>query len=130
MTKRDIYGCLDIPDADRETAISEREGQYLYDLVHDHEFSATLEVGLAWGASAAFILAAGAKCHIAIDPFQEKDYGDQGLRNLSKLKLTQRLVHVCDLSARALPRLWAEGRTLDFAFIDGGHRFAVPMEGP
>jgi hypothetical protein len=68
------------------------EGRHLYNLVKENKFTHTLEVGLAMGASAAWICQAladnGNGSHIAIDPNQSTQY-----ENLGRL-----LVDRCELS--------------------------------
>jgi hypothetical protein len=79
-------------------------------------------VGFAIGRSAAHILAATGKAHVAIDPFQ-RNYRDIGRHNMSALGLMDRLELLEEMSHAALPRLLDERRSFDFIFIDGCHRF-------
>ena len=65
----------------------------------------------------------GSGSHIAIDPFQEERYNSAGLANIERANLTDILRFYQGPSEEVLPRLWAEGERIDFAFIDGNHRF-------
>jgi hypothetical protein len=103
----------------------------------------SLEIGLAQGISSLFICEAlaevGAERHIIIDPFQvavpEADFPRNhasgynghwkgiGLYNLKKAGYEGLVEFHGEMSYAALPRLVAEGRRVDFAFIDGSHLF-------
>lgn len=116
------YDDLDIPPRDRGTAISRDEAEFLHALVARLKPKATLEVGMGYGCSAAFIISAARTVHYAMDPLQA-DYQGLGLRNVEKLGLAGHLRFFPEYSHTVLPRLYAEGTKVDFAFIDGGHRF-------
>jgi predicted O-methyltransferase YrrM len=119
-----IYEKLSIPEDSRHTSISAHEGEYLFDLLRARGYRHTIETGLAWGSSAAHILAATVDSpHVCIDPYQEESYGNQGMRNLSRLGFAARVELFRTTSAEALPLLVAERRQFDFAFVDGSHRF-------
>ena len=60
--------------------------------------------------------------HIAIDPFEE-GYQNLGLLNVERFALQDRFRHIKLLSHVALPQLLEEGIRVDFALIDGGHKF-------
>lgn len=117
-----IQGGLELPEKLKSSAIKFSEGQYLHDLVCRHGFKKTLETGLGLGLSAASIITASQARHVAIDPFQS-DYDDCGLRNLQRLGLAGDLEFHADFSHSVLPRLLDQGRTFQFIFIDGNHRF-------
>jgi predicted O-methyltransferase YrrM len=106
----------------RSTAISKAEAQFIHDLVGKLKPGATLEVGMGIGGSAVAILSASDAPHIAMDPLQH-EYENLGIRNVEKQGLAPRLRFLPEYSHAALPRLLAEGAKVDFAFIDGGHRF-------
>ena len=65
----------------------------------------------------------GAGSHIAIDPFQETKFNSAGLANIEQAGLKDILRFYQATADEALPRLCAEGERIDFAFIDGNHRF-------
>ncbi|MDB5103765.1 MAG: O-methyltransferase, family 3 [Fibrobacteres bacterium] len=116
------YEDLDIPAADQGTAISRAEAEFLHGLVARLKPAATLEVGMGYGCSAAYIISGAGVTHYAMDPLQS-DYQGLGLRNVAKLGLDGYMKFFPEFSHAALPRLAAEGVKVDFAFIDGGHRF-------
>jgi predicted O-methyltransferase YrrM len=109
-------------------AISREEGDFLAELIRNHETIArTLEIGCAFGASALHICAAlaGRKDahHIIIDPNQSTDYESVGVMNLRRAGVTW-FTLIEEGSEFALPRLVAEGeRRFDLIFIDGWHTF-------
>ena len=71
---------------------------------------------------------AGAR-HIIIDPYQRREDGYKGigLYNLSRAGFGGRIEFFEQLSHRVLPQLEAQGRRIDFAFIDGWHTFDYAM---
>ena len=106
--------------------IPPEEGEFLQKIIAELKPKVSLEVGLAFGISALFICDALAKVqasrHIIIEP---DDWG--GLNNLKEAGYGH-LIELHNLpSFRALPRLEAEGRKIDFAFIDGMHTFDYVM---
>ena len=116
------YASLEIPARDQGTAVSRAEAEFMHSLVARLKPRATLEVGMGYGASAVFIISAARVTHYAMDPMQS-DYRDLGLKNVAKLGLDGFMRFLPEYSHVALPRLSAEGVKVDFAFIDGGHRF-------
>ena len=86
----------------------------------------TIEVGLALGMSTLFLCRAvldrGGR-HVAIDPYQYESWNGAGLRTLRDAGVGEIVEVIEEESQLALPRLVQEGRTFDFAFIDGDHRF-------
>jgi predicted O-methyltransferase YrrM len=111
---------------DRATAIADEEGEFLFRLLRDRQLKRTIEVGFAYGFSAAYIIGATGSAHVAIDPNPEA-YGNLGLRNLEALGLD----HLCHLEQDAahavLPRMLASRRRFDFAFVDGDHKFDTTL---
>jgi predicted O-methyltransferase YrrM len=97
----------------------------------------TLEVGLGWGVSALFIcdglLANGTGAggrHVAIDAYQldglpshRTRYQGAGLAALEEAGVRDLVELHLEESQVVLPRLLAEGRRFDLAFVDGNHRF-------
>jgi predicted O-methyltransferase YrrM len=122
MQVADIYQQLTIPASDRCTSVRQAEGQFMHDLVRKHGLSRTLEVGLAYGASAACIMSAHAGRHTCMDPFQH-EYDQLGLKNLASLGFGDRLDFHAGFSHAVLPRLNDEQNRYDFAFIDGSHLY-------
>ena len=109
-------------------AIGEREGEAVAAWVRREGAHRTIEIGLGYGISALFICAALADSgsdavHVAIDPHQSTRFAGCGLQILEEAGLAHLVELVEDPSEIALPRLLAERRIFDFAFVDGNHRF-------
>jgi predicted O-methyltransferase YrrM len=119
---REVRSGISLPENIKASAVKFSEGEYLHELVRTHGFTRTLECGLGLGLSAASIMTASGERHVAIDPFQA-DYDACGLKNIEKLGLSGRLEFHADYSHSALPRLLNAGRTFQFIFIDGDHKF-------
>ncbi len=122
MSTPSLYSRLDIPEEDRLTSIQEEEAEILARFIREHGFKRTLEIGFAYGCSTAYIMTASGSHHIAIDPYQAA-YRNLGLKNDNALGLRERFELRSQLSRVALPALAAEGRTFDFIFVDGGHKY-------
>jgi predicted O-methyltransferase YrrM len=95
----------------------------------------TLEIGLGYAISTLFICEGliqngGGGRHVAIDPFQDGSllsdqtlFGGAGVRTLQRAGVRS-LVELYDEGSEiVLPRLLSAGKTFDFAFVDGSHRF-------
>jgi predicted O-methyltransferase YrrM len=89
----------------------------------------TIEIGLGYGVAALFacegLLANGDATarHLAIDPHQATRFADCGLQVIGEAGLAQLVEFHGEHSEFVLPRLLAEGRMFDLAFVDGNHRF-------
>jgi predicted O-methyltransferase YrrM len=90
----------------------------------------TLEVGFAFGASAAVIAACHRELgaapqaqHVAIDPFQRDTWDDAGRITLEQAGLIDYVTVIEEFSDAALPRLAAQGFLCDLAYVDGSHLF-------
>jgi len=109
------------------SAVTLESGALLYDFVRAHKPVRSLETGMAFGMSTLFICQAlednAAGCHSAIDPFQESEFKSIGVLNVERARLAHRFTLHQAPSDTVLPRLCADGETLDFAFIDGWHLF-------
>ena len=97
-------------------------------LVETHQARHTLEVGLAYGASAlTFLQALRANgddfCHTAIDPFQMTAMHGAGLRAIEDGGFKDHLQFHEQPSCTALPKMLSEGRKFDLIYIDGSHLF-------
>ncbi len=110
-------------------AVSVDEGEALRGWVIREAATHTIEVGLGYGLSALFIceglLANGNATvrHVAIDPYQDTRFSGCGTQFLAEAGLAEVVEHYAEESQIALPRLLSEGRSFDFGFIDGNHRF-------
>jgi hypothetical protein len=120
-------------EIDATTRVSAEEGMVLYSLCLVESVSATLDVGLAYGFSTVFMLAAqdriGRGSHVAVDPFQMTDWHGIGLTHANDLvsrstgPTSRFFAWIEDFSHRALVDLERAGRTFGLVFIDGYHRF-------
>ena len=105
------------------------EGQTLRDWVKREGAAHTIEVGLGYGISALHICEAllgngdHAARHLVVDPNQKTRFANCGLQVLEEAGVAALVEHCAEVSQIALPRFLASGRTFDFAFIDGNHRF-------
>jgi predicted O-methyltransferase YrrM len=107
-------------------SIERAQGEALRDLALAEGAEQTIEVGLALGMSALFlcqaVLPRGGR-HVAVDPFQAESWNGAGLRTLREAGVEKLVEVIEEESQLALPRLVAEGREFDLAFVDGDHRF-------
>ena len=113
---------------DRVSHVDRATGDLLQRAVRDVQPALSLEVGLAYGVSTLFICDAIKELprpgrHLVLDPFQNGKWRGIGLRNLQDAGVADVVEFHEEPSELFLPRLVAEGRTLDLVFIDGLHRF-------
>jgi predicted O-methyltransferase YrrM len=109
-------------------AIGPREGAALRDWVRREGALRTFETGLGYAVSTVFIceglLANGVDGqHVAVDPRLPGSHVDAGLDALEQAGVREFVEFYAEGSEVVLPRLLAEGRRFDLAFIDGNHRF-------
>lgn len=104
------------------TKISPEQGIWIYNLCREIKPEATLEIGLAYGFSMLFFLAASKKngkgSHTAIDPFPWN-----GVAYCKAREVAMPLEAINELSERAGVDLARNERKFDVIFIDGNHRF-------
>jgi len=107
-------------------SIERPQGEALRDLAIAEGAERTIEVGLALGMSALFlcqaVLPRGGR-HVAIDPLQAESWNRAGMRTLREAGVEDLVEVIEEESQLALPRLVAERREFDLAFVDGDHRF-------
>jgi cephalosporin hydroxylase len=117
---------------DAHTKISTKQGMYLYNLCLEVKPNTILEIGMAYGYSTIYFLAALAKnkigCHVAIDNVQQSYWHNIGLTHATHLapkaiSTEPRFAFIEDKSDRAAIDLVREKRLFNLIFIDGGHRF-------
>jgi predicted O-methyltransferase YrrM len=116
-------------------AIGRAEGLSLGEWVRKERALSTLETGLGFGISTLFICEAMLENgpdgrHVAADPFQFSGlpshrtmYAGVGLQILEEAGVRDLVEFYAEESQIVLPRLLADGRRFDFAFLDGNHRF-------
>jgi len=122
MIPKEINDILKIPEWDPYSSIKTNEASFIYDFILKNKIQKTLETGLAFGKSAAHIIAATQAKHVAIDPFQDK-YKRMGIENIKELNFIENLEFYEDYSHNVLPGLLHENRKFEFIFIAGDHKF-------
>jgi predicted O-methyltransferase YrrM len=108
-----------------KTLIAMEQGAELHKLLRREAVKDSLEIGFACGFSTVWILDAlpDDGSHMALDPFEERNYGGVGLSQVRALGPAARFDWVPDLSIHVLSAAIKARRTFDFIFIDGNHRF-------
>ena len=115
--------------SERAVSVTAAEADALRGWVEREGARRTIEIGLGYGVSALALcrglLANGGDSvrHVVVDPFQETRFGGAGLRLLEEAGVLGLVEHHAAESQIVLPRLLAEGRRFDLAFVDGNHRF-------
>jgi len=109
-------------------AIGPHEGAALREWIRREGAQRTLETGLGHAVSTLFIceglLENGHEGrHVAIDPHLPNSRVPAGLRTLEEAGVRELVEFHAEGSEVVLPRLLAEGRSFDLAFLDGNHRF-------
>lgn len=111
------------------STVSKSEAEVLIQAIRDVNAKTTLEVGVAFGASAIAICSAKANSknpenlHYGVDPNQKTFYAEAAIVGLEKEGLADRFVLLEGPSHIMLPKLIEQSVSLDFAFIDGWHTF-------
>lgn len=111
---------------DATTRISREQGIWLYNLCRDAKPKATLEIGLAYGYSTVYFLAAtrdnGGGYHTAVDSYQGHWHGI-GLLQPRSLGMCDYFRFIEEKSVSALVHFADRGEMFEVIFIDGNHRF-------
>lgn len=114
-------------------AIGRAEGDALVDWITREQAANTLEVGLGFAVATLFICDGllaqrGNVHHVAIDPFEYGDlFGGSGVAHLEDAGVRDLVELHEEPSEFVLPRLLADRRRFDFAFVDGSHRFEAVL---
>lgn len=114
---------LEIPAEERSTSLSKEEAEFIFNFIKKENLKKTMEVGLAFGYSTAYIMSATESEHVAIDPFQNKQWRNLGKKNIRALGFGDKLSIMEDYSHNALPELLKANQRFEFIFIDGGHKY-------
>jgi predicted O-methyltransferase YrrM len=112
-------------------AITPAEGSALRGWIEREGATNTIEIGLAYAFATLHIVggllanASGARSvrHTVVDPFQTSSFAALGRQHLAEAGVADLVEVHEDESQLVLPRMVAEGRSFDFAFVDGNHRF-------
>jgi predicted O-methyltransferase YrrM len=110
-------------------SVNAAEGEALRGWVEREAAVRTIETGFGYGISALHVceglLANGDPDarHVAVDPNQSTRFADCGLQIVDEAGVRELVELHPEPSEIALPRLLAEGRRFDLAFVDGNHRF-------
>lgn len=113
---------------DKVTSINAKAGKWLYDFCLFTKPKYTLEIGMAYGFSTLFFMAAMYENkighHTAIDPFQNSVWKGIGLTHAQKAsELGLHFSFIEDRSDHASADLARASCKFDLIFIDGNHRF-------
>lgn len=112
---------------DAETRISPQQGMWIYEFCRSSKPENVLEIGMAYGFSTIFFLAAIARNHsgqhTAVDPFEISDWHGIALQKAREVGMEKSLRHIEKESCRAFADLASGGRQFDLIFIDGSHLF-------
>jgi predicted O-methyltransferase YrrM len=104
---------------------------FLREMLVKRKYTSTLEVGLAYGASALTILATLREVHAgnaqfhhtAIDPYQSRFWGNSALCSIKAADLDKCFTLHEDFSAFVMPSLLSQKHKYDLIYIDGSHAF-------
>lgn len=106
--------------------INREQGMWLYNLCREDKPKTTLEIGLAYGFSTAYFLAAihenGNGRHTAVDPFQSLWHGI-GRLQAKRFSMSDSFCFIEEKSQPALVHFADRGERFEVIFIDGNHRF-------
>jgi predicted O-methyltransferase YrrM len=105
------------------SCINSEEGKIITAIIKKYKFKKCLEIGMACGVSAFYILSNKKTKLISIDPYQDSQWKNYGIKLLKELKLDKRHKLYQLKSYDALPRLVKKNKIFDFIFIDGFHTF-------
>jgi predicted O-methyltransferase YrrM len=103
--------------------IKKQEGDFIDDIIKKFSFKKCLEVGMAFGISALYILQNKNTTLLSIDPFQSTQWKNSGVDIVKNLEFDKRHKLIEDKSYIVLPELLKKKEKYDFIFIDGFHTF-------
>ena len=106
------------------SSIKEIEGKYIAKTIATNNFKKCIEIGMAFGISAFYILSNENTELISIDPFQKIQWNNNGIKLLKEFNFDTRHKCMYSKSYEALPELLKKSEVkFDFIFIDGWHTF-------
>jgi len=112
---------------DGKTLISPAQGMWLYQFCRETKPRTSLEIGLAYGYSTIYFLAAIRENrigqHTAVDPFQNWKWSGIGSCQARTLGMSDSFRFLEQKAGSALTRFADRGERFDVIFIDGSHRF-------
>jgi predicted O-methyltransferase YrrM len=116
---------------DPRIKISPSQGMWIYGLCLSVRPQATLEIGMCYGFSTLFFLAALAKNksghHTAVDPDVRRHWHGIGTTHVSALGMESVFRYIEEPSVRAGVDLTRESSNFDVILVDGSHRFDDAM---
>lgn len=105
------------------SCIKSQEGNFISEIIQRYDCKTCLEVGMAFGISAMYILSASKyNTLISLDPFQSTQWNNNGKKLLKMIGVSSRHKLIEEKSFIALPALLKKQK-FDFIFIDGWHTF-------
>jgi predicted O-methyltransferase YrrM len=111
---------------DTSTVVGCEQGMWLYNLCRELRPKKTIEIGLAYGYSTIYLLAAlhenGEGAHTAIDPFQFI-FHHVGSFQAEKVGMQHVFQLLAEKSVPVMADLNRKGEQFEFIFVDGNHRF-------
>jgi len=131
---KDMYlrGNVTLPDGETKPISSASTLNNLLTIraiIKAHQPTSTLEIGLAYGASALTILSSMSEFvgadyqHTAIDPFQSPVWKSVGKTLLADAGHLDRFRCIEERSCVVLPDLWKTEERFDLIYVDGSHLF-------
>ncbi len=105
------------------SCIKSQEGNFISEIIQRYKCKSCLEVGMAFGVSAMYILSSDKNTTlISIDPFQSTQWNNSGRKLMKMIGVSSRHKLIEEKSFIALPALLKKYK-FDFIFIDGWHTF-------
>lgn len=100
--------------------------EFLQKIILENKCSKSIEIGFAYGTSTLAITDAIIKnggSHTVIDKFENSSWNGVGLDLMSQAGYSEKLEFHEEYCYNVLPKLLAEGRKFDFAYIDSTKQF-------
>jgi predicted O-methyltransferase YrrM len=107
------------------SAINGAEGRFIREVIAKYKAVNCMEVGMAYGISAFYMLTNPAVRLVSVDPFQSTQWHNYGVKLLAEFGFDARHRLFPSKSYVALPQMLAEmgPGVFDFVFVDGFHTF-------